>query len=68
MQEKDETLKKLKRRLKILIALLALLVVFLLLFIIITSNNSGLPLSFLVIAFIIALLTFLNAIFLLSRL
>lgn len=67
MQEKDETLKKLKRRLKILIGLLALLLVFLLLFII-TSNNSGLPLSFLVIAFIIALLTFLNAIFLLSRL
>lgn len=67
MQEKDETLKKLKRRLKILIALLALLVVFLFLFII-TSNNSGVPLSFLVIAFIIALLTFLNAIFLLSRL
>ena len=67
MQEKDETLKKLKRRLKILIALLALLVVFLFLFII-TSNNSGVPLSFLVIAFIIALLTFLNAIFLFSRL
>ena len=67
MQEKDETLKKLKRRLKILIALLALLVVFLFLFII-TSSNSGLPLSFLVIAFIIALLTFLNAIFLFSRL
>ena len=67
MQEKDETLKKLKRRLKLLIGLLALLLVFLLLFII-TSSNSGLPLSFLVIAFFIAFLTFLDAIFLLSRL
>lgn len=67
MQEKDETLEKLKRRLKILIALLSFLLVFLLVTIV-TSINSGLPFIYLVIAFIIASLTLLDAIFLLSRL